>query len=81
MARDRALTQILKELSEIDPRAFMELSYIAIMQEPEYAISLRHEKKEKMNSIGELLRFFESEERYEECAELKKILNEINERG
>jgi len=81
MARDRALTQILKELSEIDPRAFMELSYIAIMQDPEYAISLRHEKKEKMNSIGELLRFFESEERYEECAELKKILNEINERG
>lgn len=81
MARDRALTQILKELSEIDPRAFMELSYIAIMQDPEYAISLRHEKKEKMNSIGELLRFFESEERYEECAKLKKILNEINERG
>jgi hypothetical protein len=81
MARDRALTQILKELSEIDPRAFMELSYIAIIQDPEYAISLRHEKKEKMNSIGELLRFFESEERYEECAELKKILNEINERG
>ena len=77
MARDRALTQILKELSSTDPHAFMELSYIAIMHDPAYAISIAHDKQEKIDSLKQLIEFFQSQERYEECAELVKILNQI----
>lgn len=78
---DEALNEILKELSLTDPRVFMELSYIAIMQEPEYAIELGHDKKEKLESLRDLIAFFESEERYEECANLLKILKEIDARN
>ena len=43
MARDKALDRILKEMSATDREAFMELSYIAIMHEPDYAVSLSHD--------------------------------------
>jgi hypothetical protein len=77
MARDEALDRILKEMSEVDRDAFMELSYIAIMHDPEQAISMEHEKQEKLNALTNLIEFFEHQERYEECASLVKILNEI----
>ena len=91
MARDRALDRILKEMSATDRDAFMELSYsrcrlirgnnsyIAIMQEPEYAVSMSHDKQEKVEAIEELIEFFKAQERYEECANLVKILNQIKE--
>lgn len=77
MARDKALENILKELSKNDPRVFMELSYIAIMQDPEYAISVEHDKEEKIDALNDLIEFFKKEERYEECAQLLKILKEV----
>jgi hypothetical protein len=58
----------------------MELSYIAIMQDPEYAVSIEHDKREKLEAIDDLIEFFKKQERYEECAELLKISNKINER-
>ncbi len=79
MARDRALDRILKEMSATDRDAFMELSYIAIMHEPEYAVSMSHDKQEKVEAIEELIEFFKAQERYEECANLVKILNQIKE--
>lgn len=80
MARDESLDKLLKDMSEVDPHAFMELSYIAIMHDPEYAIEIVHEKKEKIDALQDLILFFQAQERYEECAELLKILNKINER-
>lgn len=79
MARDKALENILKELSKNDPRVFMELSYIAIMQDPEYAVSVDHDKEEKIAAIEDLIEFFKKQERYEECAKLLKVLNQIKE--
>lgn len=79
MARDKALENILKELSRTDPRVFMELSYIAIMQDPEYAVNVEHDKEEKIAAIEDLIEFFKKQERYEECAKLLKILNQIKE--
>ena len=77
MARDESLDRILKEMSKVDPHAFMELSYIAIMHDPNYAVNIEHDKQEKLDSINQLISFFQSQERYEECAELLKILKEI----
>lgn len=80
MARDKALENILRELGRTYPQVFMELSYIAIMQDPEYAVSIEHDKREKLEAIDDLIEFFKKQERYEECAELLKISNRINER-
>lgn len=71
------MDRILKELSKADPRAFMELSYLAIMHDPEYAVNIEHDKQEKIDSLKQLIEFFQSQERYEECAELVKILKEV----
>lgn len=75
------MDKILRDLSQVDPHAFMELSYIAIMHDPEYAVSIEHNKEEKLEAIEDLIEFFKSQERYEECAELLKISSKINERS
>jgi len=40
---------------------------------------LSHDKQEKVEAIEDLIEFFKAQERYEECANLVKILNQIKE--
>lgn len=77
MAKDNALDRILKEMSEVDKDVCMEVRYFTIMHEQDNLILTEQENKELVDSIVNLIEFFEPQERYEECAQLVKILNKI----
>ena len=77
MAKDNALDRILREMSEIDRVVCMEVRYLAIKHEQDKPVSTEQESRELVGSIVDLIEFFEPQERYEECAQLVKILNKI----
>jgi hypothetical protein len=77
MAKDNALDRILREMSEIDRVVGMEVKYLAIIHEQDKSVSTEQESRELVGSIVDLIEFFEPQERYEECAQLVKILNKI----
>ena len=75
---DRALDKILLELRKKDQRAFYELTYMAMMNAPEFAVTCDvADKEEKLKSLQEMVDFFSSEERYEMCADLVKLMKRI----
>jgi len=75
---EKGLSRILIEMERQDRRAFLELTYMAITSDPQFAISLDcAATEEKLKQLQRLVDFFSGEERYEECVELMKIIKEI----
>lgn len=56
----------------------MDLMYVAITEEKMGALQHDAPVTEKINGVQTILNFFKENEEYEKCAELKKIINELN---
>ena len=67
-------------LRETDYDAFMDRLYDALAGEFR---SIAHDKSpvtEKREAIWTMIKYFESKEQYEKCADLKKLVEEIKEK-
>lgn len=56
----------------------MDLMYIAITEEKMGALKHDAPTADKIGGVQTILNFFEKNEEYEKCAELKKIIKKLN---
>ena len=70
--------QFFGHLGHDERRHFMEVCYQKILQHPKLLMEHTSPATVKTNSINVLIKYFESAEEYEKCAELTKLINNIN---
>jgi hypothetical protein len=75
-ARD-FLDQFMSHLEHEDRKRFMEVCYEKILKYPQVMLSSKVPIEVRINSISILIKFFEDIEEYEKCANLVKLIEEI----
>jgi|TARA_R110001592_G_scaffold1375_2_gene8211 hypothetical protein len=67
------LRSLLLMLEQTDYKQFMDLSYHVLIQNPAVIIKRADSDNTKREGIDKLIKFFETHEEYEKCANLQKI--------
>lgn len=62
-----------------NPSEFLESVLDAIKTNPEYVFEDENELHKKQKGLNNMIQYFESLERYEDCAFLLNIVNRLNE--
>jgi hypothetical protein len=70
--------QFFGNLNQAERRHFMEVCYKKILAYPEILVDHASPLSVKENSINVLIKYFESEEEYEKCAHLKKLIEAVS---
>lgn len=71
------LDQFMSHLEHEERKRFMQVCYEKILLYPQVILSDKIPARVRINSVSILIKFFEDAEEYEKCAELKKIIEEI----
>lgn len=75
---DRAFVEYLADLKSRDFPAFMELVLESLKSFPDEAADEESDPETKDRAMTKILKYFESEERYEDCAFLRDLKAKIS---
>ncbi len=70
---DNFIRSLLLTLEHTDFDQFMDLSYHVLMQSPASVLKRKDSIDSKVESINNLIKYFEEEEEYEKCTNLQKL--------
>jgi len=82
--RDEEFLTSLLQIREQDPALFMQLVLESLKRFPDLAIEDDQPNQQKISALKTMLRHFEEEEKYEDCAfirDLQKKIEDEEERG
>jgi hypothetical protein len=82
--RDEEFLSSLLQIREQDPALFMQLVLESLKRFPDLAIEDDQPNQQKISALKTMLRHFEKEENYEDCAfirDLQKKIEDEEERG
>ena len=82
--RDEEFLTSLLQIREQDPALFMQLVLESLKRFPDLAIEDDQPNQQKISALKTMLRHFEKEENYEDCAfirDLQKRIEDEEERG
>jgi hypothetical protein len=82
--RDEKFLESLLEIREQDPALFMNLVLESLKRFPDLAVEDDQPTGQKISALKTMLRHFEKEEKYEDCAfirDLQKRIEDEEERG
>jgi hypothetical protein len=82
--QDEEFLASLLEIRERDPSLFMQLVLESLKRFPDLAVEDGHQVSQKISALKTMLRHFESEEKYEDCAfirDLQKRIEDEEKRG
>lgn len=65
------------DLREASRETMMDMIYKALIDEQDRAISSNTPKEEKINALKNVILYFEQNEEYEKCHNIKKIIDKI----
>ena len=71
------LDEFMSHLEHEDKVRFMQVCYEKIIKYPQAMLSSKIPIEIRINTINILIKFFEDIEEYEKCANLKKLIEEI----
>jgi hypothetical protein len=82
--QDEEFLASLVELRERDPDLFMQMVLESLKRFPDLAVEDGHDFEHKRRALDQMLKHFESQEKYEDCAfirDLRKKIDDEEKRG